>query len=162
MKESSSVLEPALPDALLSETVQPPTPHSLLRQLFRFGMVGVVNTGVDLTVLNLLLVLEPAGRSGWLYSLFKTLAFLVAVTNSYLLNRHFTFKSQRETSSQQVMQYLAISIVGLLINVGVASSVASYVHPPEVLAPYWPSIAALSGIPLGLVWNFLGYRLIVF
>lgn len=134
----------------------------LLGQLVRFGAVGLLNTGVDLGVLNGLIYLRPAGRSGLLYSAFKTIAFTVAVTNSYLLNRRFTFKSQKAASSGQLTQYLLISVVGLLINVGIATLVMSLVTPPPVLTPWWPSIAAMSGIPFGLIWNFVGYRLLVF
>lgn len=135
---------------------------TLVRQGFFFCLVGGVNTLVDLAVLNLLIWIQPAGRSGWLYSLFKTLGFLVAVTNSYFLNHRFTFKSDRQKSAQQMSHYLLVSLVGLLINVGIASGVATFVHPPEPLLPFWPSISALCGIPFGMVWNFFGYRLFVF
>lgn len=134
----------------------------LIRQGFCFCLVGGVNTLVDLTVLNVLIWFQPAGRSGWLYSVFKTLAFLVAVTNSYFLNHRFTFQSERQKSAQQMSHYLMVSVVGLLINVGIASTVATLMVPPQVLLPYWPSIAALCGIPFGMVWNFVGYRLFVF
>lgn len=136
--------------------------HPGVHQAIRFGMVGGVNTVVDLSVLNLLMYLQPLGRAGWLYSVFKTMAFLVAVTNSYLLNRRFTFRSEKQASTRQLTHYLIVSIVGLLINVGVATAVVTFVPAPAFLLPWWPSIAALSGIPFGLVWNFLGYRLLVF
>lgn len=135
---------------------------NMIRQGVFFCLVGGVNTLVDLTVLNLLIWIQPAGRSGWLYSLFKTLGFLVAVTNSYFLNHRFTFKSERQKSAQQMSHYLLVSVVGLLINVGIASGVATFVHPPALLLPYWPSVSALCGIPFGMVWNFFGYRLFVF
>lgn len=136
--------------------------HKGVHQAIRFGMVGGVNTVVDLSVLNLLMYLQPLGRAGWLYSVFKTMAFLVAVTNSYLLNRRFTFRSEKQASTRQLTHYLIVSVVGLLINVGVATAVVTFIPAPALLLPWWPSIAALSGIPFGLVWNFLGYRLLVF
>lgn len=137
-------------------------PAGIWGQLIRFGLVGVINTAVDLGVLNTLIYLKPTGRAGVLFSLFKTIAFSVAVINSYLLNRKFTFQSSREASTGQLTQYLVISVVGLMINVGVASLVMNLVTPPEMLSAWWPSIAAVSGIPFGLVWNFVGYRLLVF
>ena len=135
---------------------------SLLQQGLRFSIVGGINTIVDLSVLNLLLLLDPRGRSGWLYSIFKGMSFLAAVTNSYFLNRKFTFQTKTAASSAQFSGFLVIAIGGFLINVGVATAVATYVPAPAILAAYWPSIAALVGIPFGLVWNFFGYRYLVF
>ncbi len=151
-------------DSSETETGEPEEAPSLsmLQQGLRFSIVGGINTVVDLTVLNLLILLEPRGRSGLVYSAFKTLSFLAAVTNSYLLNRKFTFQSKTAASSAQFTGFLIVSIGGLLINVGVATSVATFVPPPLVLAAYWPSIAAMAGIPFGLIWNFFGYRYLVF
>ncbi len=159
MNDSMELATMDSPDLEASETAPP---ASLKEQVVRFGMVGVINTAVDLSVLNTLLFLDPGGRSGSRYALFKTLAFLVAVTNSYLLNRRFTFRSERAASSAQMTQYLVVSLVGLLINVGVATAVVSFIPAPLALAAFWPSLAAMVGIPFGLVWNFVGYRYVVF
>src|SRR5688500_904179 len=84
------------------EAVVAPAPNQVIDQILRFGIVGVLNTAVDLGVLNTLIFLNPSGRAGWLYAVFKTIAFLVAVTNSYLLNRRFTFRSEKAASSAQM------------------------------------------------------------
>jgi len=137
-------------------------PRSLFEQIIRFGIVGVINTAVDLLTLNLLIAWAPSGASGWRYSIFKAIAFSIAVCNSYLMNRRFTFQSRKPMTSEEASQFVVISLVGLLINVGVATAFVSLIPPPSALADYWPTIAAISGIPAGLLWNFLGYRYIVF
>ena len=134
----------------------------MLRQFVKFCLVGGLNTLVDIVVLNLLIFAFPAGRQGWLYSLFKAISFLCAATNSYLVNRRFTFDTKTIISTMQVTEFLFISGVGLAINVGVATTVATFVTPPAFLLAYWPTIAAISGVPVGLVWDFVGYRYIVF
>ena len=55
--------------------------------LFRFGAVGVVNTVVDFSVFAMLAL-------GFDFNLLvaNVIAYLVAVTNSFVLNHRFTFK----------------------------------------------------------------------
>lgn len=57
-----------------------------------FAVVGVINTAVDLTMLNTLIAVSHRGRSGLLYSVFKAISFLVAVLNSYRLNSRWMFR----------------------------------------------------------------------
>lgn len=155
MNEEITSLESSSQDA-------PSLTRSMGEQALRFCIVGVINTCVDLAVLNVLIYFEPRGASGLRYSLFKAMSFLAAVTNSYLLNRRFTFNSRKAVSSSQVTGFLVISLGGLAINVGVATAIATFVPAPAALLPYWPTIAAVTGIPVGLIWNFFGYRYLVF
>lgn len=143
---------------------------ALFKQVLRFGIVGVANTGVDLIVLNGLIQVTQLGQQGIYFSLFKAISFLVAATNSYFLNKHWTFAgSDSGNATRQVQQFVAITLVGWLINVGVASFVVNVIQPTLDLNQFvdgmnklWPTIGALFGTAFGLVWNFLGYKLIVF
>jgi putative flippase GtrA len=120
--------------------------------------VGVINTAVDLAVLNTLLS-ATAGGLGLLYSLFKAISFLVAVLNSYWLNSRWTFRySAAENTPMRVGRFVSISVLGLTLNVGVASWVASFAGPVRWLAIWWPSVAALAGAACGLGFNFAGYK----
>lgn len=132
-------------------------------QIKRFVVVGVLNTAVDLTVLNTLIFLSHMGRNGIWFSFFKAISFLVAVLNSYIINHSWTFEgSPGKKSVAQAGQFLMVSLFGAVINVGGASYVATYISPPLDIVKYWPSIAALAGTACGLIFNFLGYKHIVF
>jgi putative flippase GtrA len=136
----------------------------LLKQFFRFGVVGVVNTIVDLAVLNLLIVATDTGRSGAMFAFFKTVAFVCAVANSYLMNRSWTF-SRVKTKSQvlESSQFLVVNLLGLLVNVGTSWYAATYTHPMAGINPkWWPSLAALVGTAFSLGFNFVGYKFWVF
>jgi putative flippase GtrA len=135
----------------------------LVPQMARFAVVGVINTAVDLAVLNTLIAISHRGRSGLLYSLFKAISFLVAVLNSYRLNSRWTFRySAAENTPMGVGRFISVSVLGLAINVGIASSVASFAGPVLWLAMWWPSVAALAGAACGLGFNFAGYKYLVF
>jgi putative flippase GtrA len=132
-------------------------------ELRRFGIVGLINTAVDLAVLNTLIFLTHMGRNGIWFSIFKAISFLAAVLNSYFINHSWTFgRSGGERSVSQAGQFLAVSLVGAVINVSSASYVATFISPIHGIERYWPSIAALAGTASALIFNFLGYKHIVF
>ena len=136
----------------------------LTRQVVRFGVVGGLNTVVDLAVLNLLIAATGTGTTGAMYALYKTIAFFCAVLNSYLMNRTWTFRPVA-TKSQMLegSQFLFISILGAFVNVGSSWYVATYTHPSWAVNPrLWPSVAALVGTAFSLGFNFIGYKFWVF
>ena len=136
---------------------------SLIQQIGRFAVVGVINTGVDLVVLNLLIYVSHVGERGFFYTVFKSISFIAALTNSYFMNKYWTFAG-KGTSNRviEVSEFAIVSVVGFLINVGVSSLVVYYIPPIIVSPAVWPSIGALFGTAFGLVWNFIGYKLLVF
>jgi len=137
---------------------------SVIGEVFRFGVVGGINTIVDLFVLNLLILLTRTGRTGFMFALFKAVAFACAVLNSYLLNRSWTFKpSPDKRQTIEGAQFLFVSIVGAVVNVGSSWYVATYTHPGWTVNPnLWPSMAALVGTAFSLGFNFIGYKFWVF
>ena len=129
----------------------------------RFVIVGFINTALDLAVLNSLILLTRVGRNGLWFALFKSISFLVAVANSYVINHSWTFAGKGGPRSlTQASQFLVVSLVGAFINVTSASYVATFIPPILGLESYWPSLAALTGTACGLASNFLGYKHIVF
>jgi putative flippase GtrA len=142
---------------------QPAPANRLIVEIRRFGVVGLVNTVVDLAVLNTLIFLTHMGRNGIWFTFFKAVSFLVAVLNSYFINHSWTFGGNAaKRSMSQAGQFLVVSLFGAVINVSSASYVATFVSPIHGAERYWPSIAALGGTAAGLIFNFLGYKHIVF
>jgi len=142
-----------------------------IKQFIKFAMIGVLNTGVDLVILNAETMLSGI-TEGSGYAIQKGLSFMVAVTFSYFLNKYWTFqdKSKKE-EGKKFSQFLFVSILGMLINVSVATITVTYLKDPingflniSFLAndQLWVSIGALAGTAVGLVWNFVGYKLWVF
>jgi putative flippase GtrA len=115
-------------------------------------------------VLNALIWATGIGHRGASFAIFKTISFLCAVLNSYLLNRNWTFESTGEKRRiAEGSQFLLVSCIGAAINVGTSWYVATFVHPPAQLNPrYWPSVAALCGTACALAFNFFGYKYLVF
>ncbi len=135
----------------------------LFKQILRFAVVGVINTGLDLVVLNVLIAITHQGKNGVYYSVYNGIAFLVALTNSYFMNKHWTFAGQGTSNKAvEVSEFVIVSLIGFVINVAVASAVVNWIPPVFGADKLWPSFGALCGTAVGLIWNFIGYKLVVF
>ena len=135
-----------------------------LFEILKFIAVGAINTVIDLAVLNFLIAIFHTGRSGASFGLFKSISFLAALVNSYILNRAWTFAGAAAQKRRHIEfgQFLAVSLIGLAVNVAAATAFVSAVHPVASLERFWPSIAALVGTAFGLIWNYIGYKYFVF
>jgi putative flippase GtrA len=125
----------------------------LLRgELTKFGLIGVVNTGVDLVVWNLFLFLGPIKA--------KVISTVIAATLSYFMNRHWTFRHrERSGVRREYTLFFALNGVGLVIMTGVIG-VAKYgmgIHGVIGL-----NIANLVAIVVATLFRFWSYRRWVF
>ena len=152
------------PDPSGPDFSPPVTKGQLRTEAWRFIIVGIINTVVDLGVLNLLIQVTHTGERGFDFMLIKTTSFMVAVMNSYFLNRSWTFRAtgRHKSLMRSGSQFLVVSLVGAVVNVGTASYVATFVPPITGLEKLWPSAAALVGTAGSFIWNFIGYKYIVF
>ena len=142
----------------------------IIQQFTKFVLVGVMNTLVDLVILNIETSLSSV-REGSGYAIQKGVSFLAAVTFSYFVNKHWTFQDRsKEEEGKKFSQFFFVSIIGMAINVTVATLMVTYGKPvinPMLNMPFlsdqiWVNIGALSGTAIGLVWNFIGYKFWVF
>jgi putative flippase GtrA len=86
---------------------------ALLKKAFTFGLVGLVNTGVDfcifwIAVQELGLPLIPANMLSW----------VIAVSGSYVMNSLFTFAAESggKLGWRSYGTFLASGVVGLVAN----------------------------------------------
>ena len=80
-------------------------------QLGRFCAVGAIGYLLNLAVYAALL-----DWAGLHYLLAASCSFLVAVTNNYTLNRHWTFRGQRGHVAYQGVRFFVVSLVALGAN----------------------------------------------
>jgi putative flippase GtrA len=119
-------------------------------QLVRFGLVGGAGFVVNVAVYALFV--HAAGVE---YRLASVAAWLVAVVNNFVLNRHWTFDAREGRAHFQAARFLAVSIVAevfslLLLTLFVESAGLAKV-PAQALA--------VAG---SMPFNFLGNKLWTF
>lgn len=74
-------------------------------QLVRFGLVGGIGFAVNLAVYALFV--HPIGVD---YHVAAVAAWLVAVINNFVLNRHWTFDARDGKARFQAIRFLAVSL----------------------------------------------------
>ncbi len=126
-------------------------------------LVGILNTLVDLTVLNFLLALFSV-TSGVLFSLFKAISFCVATFHSYVWNKYWTFeKTETSVETKEVSGFYLVAIGGLVINVALSSFLVNIVGPQfGIPSQLWANLSVIFATVGNFVWNFTGYKLIIF
>jgi len=97
---------------LLKDTKQA---QPLLSKFLRFGLVGTLNTIVDIVVLNILLWLYPTNDT-WQILAFNSLACIVAACNSFFWNKIWTFQYREPVTTQLVLRFAGVSLVSMLGN----------------------------------------------
>ncbi|MGP4108605.1 GtrA family protein [Virgibacillus sp. L01] len=84
-------------------------------QFLQFSAIGVANAGIDIGTLNLLLLLFHSDEKGLLL-LYNTIAYTLAVANSYFWNARFTFQHSAKGSNRQRILFIVQGIVSLGVN----------------------------------------------
>jgi putative flippase GtrA len=124
-----------------------PRPVSWAR-LVRFAAVGAAATGVQYTLLILLVRCADMGAP-----LASSLGFLASAAANYLLNYRYTFRS-RHPHGPAVLKFAALASMGLLLNAGLMRLLTE--------SGWHYLIAQVVATAVVLAWNFLGNSLWTF
>ena len=129
-------------------------PHSNLRRLAMFSLVGILGFIVESsTIASLILYAQISPISA------KFIGFPIAVLVTWILNRRLTFRS--EGSGQiisETLKYFQITIGGMGVNVLAFFAVLTI--NPNSLVIVW--FATASGALAGMLVNYLGCNRFVF
>lgn len=132
---------------------------AILWQVAKFGLVGVLNTAIDFGILNFLIAMTGA-TSGLGIVFINATSFSTALINSYFWNRDWVFS---QAKSGSFVTFMIVTLIGLSINTGIVYGLTTYVPRILVDSPeLWVNLSKVAATVLSLIWNFTGYKLIVF
>ncbi len=119
-------------------------------ELLKFGFVGASGYVVNLAVFALLVHFAHAHHIAAAVG-----AFVVAVTNNFWWNRHWTFAAGEGHAGFQAARFFVVSLVGLAINLVLLELFVSSLDMPELAAQ---ALAVALVTPV----NFIGNKLWTF
>lgn len=124
-----------------------------IRQFLTFGLVGLSGLGVSLLIVNI--VMACKGN----FVLANVLAFFVAVTWNFFLNRRFTFeKNTHKHPALQWAMFVGSCAVGTACNWAVSFTL--YYNTALFKTHY--NLAVICGVAVGYIVNFICAKYVVF
>ncbi len=132
-------------------------------QLAKYLLIGVLATITDLGVLNFLMLASGVTFGLW-YSVFKGISFIVATCAKYFGDKFWAFeKMEKKGIGKEFGQFFIVTLIGLGLNVGMASLVVNMIGPQFGLSgTLWANIGGIAAAFGVTAWNFIGYKFIVF
>ena len=134
-------------------------------QLAKFGIIGATNFIVDLGIFSLLIWITNISEGASIL-LFKAASVSVAIVNSYIWNKFWSFEEKHvdeSTVQKQFFQFIAVSVIGLILNAGITYSLITFFGGFAGIAPAtWATISSAIASVAVLSWNFIGYKFFVF
>ncbi len=122
-----------------------------IRQFLKFATVGVFNTLINMSVLFVLTEFFHI-----YYILSAIFAFIVAVTNSFIWNKIWTFKEKlNDRFIKKYPKFLTISVLALLVNLSLLYILTEFLGIHYL-------VSQLIAIFFSLWINFLGNKLWTF
>jgi putative flippase GtrA len=114
-------------------------------QLLKFCVVGASGYAVNLSAFAI--CVEGFGLH---HLVAATIAFVVAVTNNFWWNRHWTFRAGHTRKRFQAPRFFAVSIVAFLFAAAVLELLVSAAGMPELTSQ---AIAIVAATPLNFIGN---------
>ena len=116
-------------------------------QLVRFGLVGGIGFVVNVAVYTLFV--HSVGVD---YHVANVVAWLVAVVNNFVLNRHWTFDAREGRARFQAIRFLVVSLAAEVVSLLLLTLLVEDAGFAKVAAQ---ALAVAASMPL----NFLGNKL---
>ncbi|QYR22797.1 GtrA family protein [Paenibacillus sp. sptzw28] len=120
-------------------------------QMLKFGLVGAVNTAVDLIVFTLLTA------QGLPYLAAQIISYSCGVLNSYLLNRSWTFRHGSSRKGKEIIRFIIVNLTALAVS----SALLTWLYRPDGSALTLPA-SKLIVTCASMVINYAGSRYWVF
>lgn len=145
---------------------------SEIKRVGKFGLVGVINTLIDFIVYNTELKYLAIGKE-----LAKAISATLAMIFSFFANKSAVFQDKQKAVGLQAVKFFAITAVNIYIIqlaviyvvkksflIPLADSTAKLLHLAAIFTPDFMSknVPFFSAILIGLVWNYLMYKKVVF
>ena len=111
-------------------------------QFVKFGIVGFSSAMIDWGVFyGVIYLFHPY----YLYA--KVISFIISVTNSYIWNRRWTFRSQNDKKMHEFSKFMVVAVVGLSLN-----TLIMYIAVEKFNLRYIFGLLFATGMVL--FWNF--------
>lgn len=134
------------------------------RRFVKFGLIGVLNTLVDLIVFYFVYRLFCAGAGldpdglqnpSWVAAAAQAVSFVVAALNSFVWNKLWTFEKRGKPTGREIFRYLVTNLGYYLLSLGLIGLISRIFLLPA-------TTAKLPATCIMLLYNYLMNKFWVF
>ena len=123
----------------------------------RFAIVGISNTVLDFTLMNLL------SLAGLNLIIANTISTGIAMIYSFLMNKKWTFRNAGQDYLRQVILFFIFTAIGIwVIQNGLIILAKHYLPRFGLSDRVFNNLAKLGASVFSLTWNYLTYNRFVF
>ncbi len=138
----------------LSTKIKGLTRNELVVSFIKFGLVGASGFIVDISIFTLLHNFMGMGSA-----LGRGIAYWVAATWNWFLNRSFTFADAgKDAHALQWTKYLLMCLVSFFPNWGTFTILTN----SSEFFEHYNQLALIAGVAAGMIFNFIGARFVIF
>ena len=165
-----SEINTEIAEVTTAKSVNKKSDGKLFGQVSKFAVVGVLNTIIDLGIVNILIL-----QFGLNPIVANVTGVSAAIINSYILNKYWTFGDKsKKNVAEQFGLFVALSLVGLLINTSVfyflfkmwtlpgnlAFSIVGIIKLDSVFGKEFVllNFAKAWSLAFSMIWNFIAYK----
>jgi len=124
----------------------------VVKKIVKFASVGALGSVTNITIFTTLTFLSIN------YNIASVMAFLVAVTQNYTLNKKWTFKQHNTKTKKKFMKYFFLNFSSFSINLLVLNIIVLN-FGDDISTKI---LAQILGIGVAMGINFLGSYLVIF
>lgn len=133
----------------------------LLRKLIKFSITGGAAFGVSYLIYVYLVnrELKASGTADDVYLIYKTLGDIAGLMVSFLVNKYWTFRHQRQQGKKYFTGYFMVYFITFFLNIGITKVIVDYLTFLPDLRLYFAPIISTG---ICAVINFLATNNLVF
>lgn len=120
-----------------------------MKQLIKFGLVGVLNTFITFIVYNIL------NYFGINYFISNGIGYVAGVANSYVWNKNWVFNSKGEKDTSLIFKFIVVNVISFAVNSFVLSLSIKYITSNKTIAQLPAIVAGMAvNYVLNKIWTF--------
>lgn len=123
--------------------------NKLFKQIIKFGVVGGIAFIIDYSLLFILTELTPLT-----YFYASIISFIVSLTFNYILSIKWVFDVNKKQDISDIIIFVALSVVGLLIN-----QIIMYIFVEKVHIYYM--ITKIISTIVVMIYNFITRKIFI-
>jgi len=121
-----------------------------MKSFFKFGTVGIANTGITIGVYTLLVNL------GVNFIAANIFGYILGVLNSYYWNKNWVFKVDSKQNYNNVfIKFILVNLITLLINTIILYILVEYSHIHHLISQIFATgIGMVVNYSINKIWTF--------